>query len=1008
MPSIRRFLISPEGRRRNAALRRRVPAVLATALSAWAAPAVGQFRIPVTIQEYSASACQEARSRAGGDRSRDSWCLRGVAQYRAGIAEVLVEGNRAVLKPDSSGGTEFTGFARRDSSTQVVTVTVRGADGNVSEEKYRLAAGVSLDPAHPERQMFIVTNLRPRTLGEDRGGWTPPARPVAQAAAPVSTPAAGAPGAAGSPAASAGDAAGAAAPAPAAMEDPTSQYVRILEPQEWSGVGTRGITVPGRRSVRVVGYASHPNGVASVEIDGHVAALTRDRGGEYKFVGFVPAESGAREVTVLVRGQTGLPVVARYALNATPNARAFADRAQAWTPATGFSGKRWAVVVGISAYQDTSIRSLRYADADAKAFYDFLRSPQAGAGGFPDDHIKLLLNEQATFSSVREALFSFLRQSTPEDEVIIYFAGHGAPDPVRQNDLYLLTYDTRGAAVSSTAFPMRDMERAVEDLYARHIVLITDACHSGGITSQLAMRGGALSQINNAFVTQLNATTGGLAVFNASEADQSSAEDARWGGGHGVFTYYLLQGLAGAADEDGDHIVTLVELMQWTIDRVRRETQNAQIPSIGDRTYDRFLPMSMVLDSTELAAAPAPSAAPLPTPSAAAPLAAGAAGGPRRVSAALADSLTKAREAVGLFPNSALYRSNLGRVLMHAAMTEEAISAFRDAVRLDAQSAVFQFDLAQALAQAGRKDEAVAAFDAAISRDGNNAEFFAGYGAALMEAGQFDAGVEKLRRAVRMQPMSAPYQATLGRALRAAQRPRDASVSLKLAVGIDGGNVAYRRELALALADDGRAPEAVAVLREAVRLAPDTADLQYRLGRLLQSSSDLEGARAAFTAAVHVDSAAADFRGSLGQVLRDLGLKYEAILEFRAACRLAPQDGANQFQLGMLFAGSDQADSALVHVQEAVRLAPENADYHNAAGLALRKTGHPAEALQELIQAVRLEGTRARFHYDVAMMYLETGNNGDAAAALRQAVALDPDNREYATALRTLQRRIPR
>ena len=70
--------------------------------------------------------------------------------------------------------------------------------------------------------------------------------------------------------------------------------------------------------------------------------------------------------------------------------------------------------------------------------------------------------------------------------------------------------------------------------------------------------------------------------------------------------------------------------------------------------------------------------------------------------------------------------------------------------------------------------------------------------------------------------------------------------------------------------------------------------------------------------------------------------------------------------------------------------------------MALRKTGHPAEALQELIQAVRLDGTRARFHYDVAMMYLETGNNGDAAAALRQAVALDSNNREYATALRTL------
>ncbi|HET6228759.1 MAG TPA: tetratricopeptide repeat protein [Longimicrobiaceae bacterium] len=974
-------------------------------LTALSSQAAAQFRIPVTILEHNDRACHDALARSGRSRVRDYWCLRGVAQYRPGIAEIRVNGAAAVLQPDSSGGTLFVGFADRDSITQVVAVTLRGADGNVSEEQFRLTA--ETDPSHPEGQPFAMTNLHPRTLG-DGGAWTPAPRSVLPPALATGTISVAPPGAA-VPAAAAppGGAQVPVDPGPAVVEDPARQYIRVTEPQEWSGVGTRGISTPGRRSVRVVGYATHPSGVASVEIDGQVASLSRDRGGEYRFSGYVSADSVSRDVTVLVRGQTGLPVVGHYTLNVTPARSTFTDRSQAW-PA-GSVRRRWAVVVGISAYQDTSIRSLRFADADAKSFYDFLRSPQAGAGGFPEDHVKLLLNEEATYARVREALFGFLRQSTPDDEVVIYFAGHGAADPLRESDLYLLTYDTRGSAVSSTALPMREMERAVEDLFAKHIVLITDACHSGGIAPRFANRGaGEGNRINDAFVRQLNSTTGGLAVFNASEADQSSAEDVRWGGGHGVFTWYLLQGLRGDADEDGDHIVTLVELMQWTVDRVRRERSNAQIPSVGNQSYDHSLPMSLVLDSAELAAVPAPA------PPMVSPVTTGAPGAPvmtpggGALPAALADSLAKAREAVGIFSNSAQYRSNLGRLLLRALMNDEAILAFREAVRLDPQSATFKFDLAQALAQAGRSEEAAAAFDAAIDRDGNNAEFYAGYGASLMQAGKYDLGVEKLRRAVRMQPSSASYQAMLGRALRAAQRPRDAALALRLAVGIDRTNVAYHRELAVALTDDARSQEAVAVLRDAIRMAPDTADLQYRLGELLRSSGDLNGARAAFTAALHVDSAAASFHSALGQVLRDLGLQYEAILEFRAVSRIAPEDAAAQYQLGTLFAGSEQGDSALVHLREAVRLGAGNAEYHNGLGQALRKKAQPVEALQELIQAVRLEGTRARYHYDVAMMYLETGNNGDALAALRQAATLDPTNREYATELRNLQHRMPR
>jgi hypothetical protein len=90
-------------------------------------------------------------------------------------------------------------------------------------------------------------------------------------------------------------------------------------------------------------------------------------------------------------------------------------------------------------------------------------------------------------------------------------------------------------------------------------------------------------------------STGGSVIFTASQANQFSEEDRKWGGGHGVFTYHLIDGLYGAADEDGDRIVTLGEMMEYTRDRVRRDTRNAQIPSISQTAFDDTWPMSMVV-----------------------------------------------------------------------------------------------------------------------------------------------------------------------------------------------------------------------------------------------------------------------------------------------------------------------------------------------------------------------------------------------------------------------------
>ncbi len=72
-------------------------------------------------------------------------------------------------------------------------------------------------------------------------------------------------------------------------------------------------------------------------------------------------------------------------------------------------------------------------------------------------------------------------------------------------------------------------------------------------------------------------------------------EDTKFGGGHGVFTHYLLEGLKGKADGliEKDGIITLNEIFQYTSQRVARETGNKQHPVLsGD--FDEDFPLAWV------------------------------------------------------------------------------------------------------------------------------------------------------------------------------------------------------------------------------------------------------------------------------------------------------------------------------------------------------------------------------------------------------------------------------
>jgi uncharacterized caspase-like protein len=261
--------------------------------------------------------------------------------------------------------------------------------------------------------------------------------------------------------------------------------------------------------------------------------------------------------------------------------------------AAGYGPQQWAVVVGVSEYMNSGIPSLKYADKDAEAFANFLRRPEGG--GYDSDHMHVLLNKDATLANMKDALINFLNQAIDMDLVVIYFAGHGAPEPARPQNMYLLMHDSDPASLGTTAFPMWEIQTVLARyINAKRVLVFTDACHSGGISVNFTTRGLGKSEPNlvNQYLEDLSKTKEGIAVFTASAAGEVSQEFPEFS--HGVFTYYLLKGLEGKADYNNDYTVTINELMQYVEEQVKRKTHGAQNPTRSQTEYDKEMTISII------------------------------------------------------------------------------------------------------------------------------------------------------------------------------------------------------------------------------------------------------------------------------------------------------------------------------------------------------------------------------------------------------------------------------
>lgn len=194
-----------------------------------------------------------------------------------------------------------------------------------------------------------------------------------------------------------------------------------------------------------------------------------------------------------------------------------------------FGSKDYAVVIGIERYRN--VPKSDYSYADAKLVRAYLR-----ALGIPKRNIEFLSDGGATRSALDKSLGRWLRNRVKGGRVVVYYSGHGAPDPAK-GDAYLVPHDGDPNYLAETAYPMKKLYRELGRLKASEIFVVLDACFTGtGGRSVLAK--GARPLVMKLKTGAIPDNTAVLTATRDSQISTSSPDT-----GHGVFTYHFLKAL---------------------------------------------------------------------------------------------------------------------------------------------------------------------------------------------------------------------------------------------------------------------------------------------------------------------------------------------------------------------------------------------------------------------------------------------------------------------------------
>jgi hypothetical protein len=247
----------------------------------------------------------------------------------------------------------------------------------------------------------------------------------------------------------------------------------------------------------------------------------------------------------------------------------------------------WALAVGVSNYESQTITPLKYPHSDAFRMYAFWKSPEGGS--LDDKHSQVLVNDQATKQGIIDSMRQLFNQASPNDLVTFFYSGHGLKGAFLPTD-----YDGNN---------LRLFHSEVNDLLstcpAQYKLVIADACNSGSYLASKSVKNNEVfystgQDVQDVFFRELNRASSGTAFILSSMADEESLEVSTLH--QSIFSYFVVRGMKGEANVNGDEIITVQELFDYVYANVTSYAQKlgkVQTPVIKGN-YDPNMPVAMI------------------------------------------------------------------------------------------------------------------------------------------------------------------------------------------------------------------------------------------------------------------------------------------------------------------------------------------------------------------------------------------------------------------------------
>ena len=300
-----------------------------------------------------------------------------------------------------------------------------------------------------------------------------------------------------------------------------------------------------------------------LEIDGQPVKINKE--GEFLFEGFIIDTSEGEELTLVAVDRWNNSSEKNVKINVELKEMKASKGYEKLLPNKiegNIDKNKIAIIIGIEKYEYLTNLDAAFANRDANAFREYA----VRALGVDPSNINLLVDKNASRPKILRALKLWLPKIGGENrDVYLFFAGHGLASDDGEN-LYILPQDGDANLLEDTAITRDEIVKLIQKTNPKSVTMFFDTCYSGQTRNEETLVA-SLRPVR--IVADDKKIPKNFTIYSASANDQTSGSinEAK----HGMFSYYLMKGLEGKADENKDKKITNGELIAYLKSNVSKE-----------------------------------------------------------------------------------------------------------------------------------------------------------------------------------------------------------------------------------------------------------------------------------------------------------------------------------------------------------------------------------------------------------------------------------------------------